>query len=105
MILMLLVCSSFFYLPQLHQYEEQVRENYRREAAARDQLVDMTGLEILQYNTIVSEQTDGEPQFREQLRMQLPEGIDERNVAIGDDYLNQTITVSIPGADPDYMFR
>lgn len=105
MILMLLVCSSFFYLPQLHQYEEQVRENYRREAAARDQLVDMTGLEILQYNTIVSEQSDGEPQFREQLRMQLPEGIDERNVAIGDDYLNQTITVSIPGADPDYMFR
>lgn len=105
MLLMLLVCSAFFYLPQLHVYEERVREEYRKEAMLRDQLSDMTGLELLQYNTITSERADGIQEFREQLRMQLLAGVDEKSVAIGDDYLNQTITVSIPGADADYMFR
>lgn len=104
MILMLLVCSAFFYLPRLHIYEEALREEYREEAAVREQLEKMTGLEILQYNNIVSEKTE-ENEFREQLRLQLPEGIDESAVEIGNDYLTQTVTVAIPGADSDYLLN
>lgn len=105
MLLMLLVCSAFFYLPRLHTYEEALRKEYMEEAATRDQLTSMTGLEILQYNNIRSEDAKEEVSFREQLRIALPEGLTEDEITVEDDYLTQTITVTLPGADNNYMLN
>ena len=105
MILMLLVCSSFFYLPQLHVYEEELRRQYTEEAAIRERLTMMTGLEILQYNNLVSERNDEEVVFQEQLRMGLPEDMDPHQVTISDNYLLQTIEIMIPGADGEYLLN
>lgn len=105
MVLMLLVCSSFFYLPRLHLYEEAVRKEYREEAAAREELMRMTGLELLQYNTIVQENAEEEVVFSEQLRLQLPADLGENEVTIENDYLTQTVTVKLPGADADYLYN
>lgn len=105
MLLMLLVCSSFFYLPGLHLYEEELRKEYTEEAAIRERLETMTGLEILQYNNLVSEKNEEEIAFSEQLRIALPEGANEENVAITDDYLLQTVQITLPGGDAEYLLN
>ena len=105
MVLMLLVCSAFFYLPQLHLYEEEIRKQYSEEAAIRERLTTMTGLEILQYNNLVSEKSDEEVAFSEQLRIALPDGTDPEAVEITDNYLLQTIEISIPGTDAEYLLN
>ncbi len=105
MILMLLVCTSFFYLPQLHVYEEELRRQYTEEAAIRERLTSMTGLEILQYYNLVSERNDEEVVFQEQLRMALPDGMDPSQVSITDNYLLQTIEINLPGADEEYLLN
>ena len=110
-VLMLLVCTAFFYLPDLHRYEEGVREEYIREAALRDNirkiddLSELTGIELLTYNNRVSEIKEEEVYFSEQFRLAMPEGTDASEVEIENDYRNHSILIHINGAEEDYMYQ
>ena len=104
-VLMLLVCTAFFYLPDLHVYEEGIRQRYLEEAATRENIRELSGLELLQYNNNVSEIKEEEVYFREQLRVAMPEGVDAAGAVIENDYLNQTVSVHLPGADKEYMYQ
>ena len=103
--LVILVCASFFYLPSLHRYEESVRQQYIEEAALRDNIKEMTGLELLVYNNRVSEIREEEVYFGEQLRIAMPSGTDASSVQIGSDYRAKTVSLYISGADPDYLYQ
>ena len=103
--LLIFVCTSFFYLPSLHTYEESVRQEYLREAAARENITELSGLELLQYNNTVSEIREEEVFFDEQLRIAMPFGHDASEALIVNDPIHKTIELTLPGAEENYMYR
>ncbi len=107
--LMLVVCALFFYLPDLHKYEDKVRQQYLKEAALRDnirRLDELSGLELLQYNNDYPSRTgEEESEFSQQLRLVVPEGVDAEDIEIENNIMHRTLTITFPGATEDYMYR
>lgn len=131
-------CMAVFFLPVLEQRIETFRAGIRRDQQAREEryalLKQMSGLEILEYNTQqVQEQAEKKEQERKesqeepkedaesskekdagekeevivithQMQFELPKGADASNVGIYEDYLNQKIEIRIPGADENYIY-
>lgn len=64
----------------------------------------MSGLQILAYNTEQAEQAE-EAEFEQQLCIELPEGMLLDEVVVENDYVRQIITVQIPGVGPDYFVK
>ena len=66
---------------------------------SRAELEAMDGLELLGYYT------DEDPQdFEEQLRIELPDGVDASDIDIESDIKAAEITISIPTGDEDYFY-
>lgn len=60
----------------------------------------MSGLERLNYYTAKAEETIS---FSQQLRLELPEGVEEKDITIENNYVKQLITIKIPKAENDYF--
>ncbi len=62
----------------------------------------MSGLQILAYNTEQAKETD-EAEFEQQLCIELPEGMTLDEVIIENDYVKQLITIQIPDVASDFF--
>lgn len=90
------ICILLPYFPQLHTWAVEAEEARLAEeefAEAREQMND---LEIL--DTDISEQSS-----EGQLRLKLPEDVDESVVQITNDYVTQTVRIEIPNTDRTYF--
>ena len=61
----------------------------------------MSGLERLNYYTAKAEEE--EVSFSQQLRLELPEGVGEKDIEITSNYVKQLITIKIPKVENDYF--
>ncbi len=124
------ICIAVWFLPALEQRAEAFSASIRRDQQAREEryalLQQMSGLEILEYNTQqVQEQAEKEAEKQEtaqengetgvdekeevivishQMQFELPKGADKSNVNIFQDYVNRKIEIAIPGADENYIY-
>ena len=62
----------------------------------------MSELQMLAYYTKQAEEEE-HIAFRQQLRVELPPGMEEDEVIIKNDYVKQLITIQIPGVEKDYF--
>ena len=67
-------------------------DTYGQEVQNQQQNQQMSGLQMLEYNTEQAEETD-EAEFEQQLCIELPEGMGMEEVLIENDYVKQLITV------------
>ena len=98
----IIVAGTLLFFPQLHIRAEENRELRAQEAIERKE--NMDALEMLQYNTANVDSQEG-ISFDQQLRIALPENVTPEDVSIENDYLTQTITIKIPGADENYLYN
>lgn len=125
------VCIAVWFLPVLEQRVEAFSAGIRRDQQEREEryalLQQMSGLEILEYNTQqVREQAEKQAEKQEaaeekgetvvedeaeevivithQMQFELPKGADDKNVNIYQDYVNRKIEIGIPGADENYIY-
>ena len=96
----IIVAGTLLFFPQLHIRAEENRELRAQEAIERKE--NMDALEMLQYNTANVDSQEG-ISFDQQLRIALPENVTPEHVSVENDYLTQTITIKIPGADENYL--
>ena len=76
---------------------EAVKEYRTKTKAER---LNMTGLELLAYNNKqAKEESEEEPEFDSQLRLELPLGVSGQDLEVAEDYVTQTIDIRIPYAD------
>ena len=69
-----------------------------------DEPLKPAALELLQYYTANVDSQEG-ISFDQQLRIALPENVTPEDVSVENDYLTQTITIKIPGADENYLYN
>lgn len=117
------VCVMVWFLPSIEQSVEAFAEGIIREQRVREEryalLKEMSGLEIMAYNTEqVKEQAvkemeqegkeEVEPEevvvITHQMQLELPSSANKSNVAIVPNYMEQKIEISIPGADENYLY-
>lgn len=77
-------------------------DTYGREAEEGQQNHQMSGLQMLEYNTEQAEEAK-EAEFEQQLCIELPEGMKMEDVLVENDYVKQLITVQIPEVGDDYF--
>lgn len=77
-------------------------DTYGQEVQNQQQNQQMSGLQMLEYNTEQAEESD-EAEFEQQLCIELPEGMGIDEVLINNDYVKQLITVQIPEVGNDYF--
>lgn len=94
--------TALFFLPDIHIRAEEAAV---LRAQKKIQLeAEMTGLEMLDFNTVSAQESGRVDTFPQQLRLQLPKNISEDEIIIDNNYLTQTISITIPGADADYLY-
>ena len=97
-----LAAVGLFYFPDIHlRAEEAVFLREQKKTELEEQ---MSGLEILDYNTSNAKEEGREETFSQQLRLQIPEKVPVTDVTIEDDYVTQTVTITIPQADEEYLY-
>lgn len=97
----LVAVASLFYFPELHIKAEEAAK--RRAQAAEERKEQMNGLQMLQYNTANAKEEE-EASFPQQLRIAVPKEEAADEVKITNDYVTQTLTIQIPGADENYLY-
>lgn len=97
-----LAAVGLFYFPDIRlRAEEAVFLREQKKTELEEQ---MSGLEILDYNTSNAKEEGREETFSQQLRLQIPEKVSVTDVTIEDDYVTQTVTITIPQADEEYLY-
>lgn len=104
----ILVCGTVFRFPRLKAFSElwlEAMEEYNLKATAEE--MNMTGLELLEYNNEKAQEQDEEEKitFDSQLRLELPFGVPGNELQVTQDYLTQTIDIKIPYADSEYFYK
>ncbi len=103
-----LICGSIFRFPQIRSVSQLwVEAMNEYELKTQAEQLNMTGLELLDYNNEqAKEQAKEEPiTFDSQLRLELPLGVSGDELQITQDYVTQTIDIKIPYADSEYFYR
>ena len=95
---------SLVYLPNLYQYEKEKQMERNRQLAMIDELEEMSGLELLNYNNETAESLAEDVNFPQQLRMSLPDDTTEEDVICTTDEMAHTASVFIPNADAQYLY-
>lgn len=75
---------------------------YSNSVVQGGRLEQMSGLQILAYNTEQAEESE-EAEFEQQLCVELPKGMELEDVIVENDYVRQLITVQIPDVPSDYF--
>lgn len=94
--------AALFFLPDLHLRAEEALRLSAQKKLELDS--DMTGIEMLDYNTRNAKESGAMDSFPQQLRIELPGQVKAEDVEIQDDYLTQTVSIAIPGADEEYLY-
>ena len=94
------VLLLLFSLPGLEAKAEAFRNRQQERKVMAEE---MSALEIMQYYTANAEKEE-EVDFPQQLRLTLPEHTQADDIIINNDYRNQMISLTIPGADADYLY-
>ena len=106
MAMSVLVCVLVFYFPKLGNASEElvtaVRDYWTKSRAER---LNMTGLELLEYNNEQAKDEQNSSDFSSQLRLELPLGVTGDNLKVTQDYVTQTIDIRIPYADEEYFYE
>jgi N-acetylmuramoyl-L-alanine amidase len=101
-VLAIITVTALFYLPDMHvRAEEAASQRELKNAELKDK---MNGLEMLNYNTAHAKKSSTEVSFPQQLRLELPERVSKEDISIEDNYVTQTITITIPRADEEYLY-
>ena len=95
-VLTVAVCIGLPFFPQIHTWAVESREERLAEQEYAENQTEMKDLEIVAADT--SEQVHGG-----QLQLKLPEGINGSDIQFTNDYVTQTIKISIPGTDRSYF--
>ncbi len=106
-IISVLVCVSISYFPQLGSTSQALLET-AKEYRIKNQAerLNMTGLELLAYNNEQAKQeSEEEPLFSSQLRLELPLGVAGSDLEVIQNYVTQTIDIRIPYADEEYFYE
>jgi len=103
--IMITLCSAFFcmalwYMPKIHAQEIAGNEE---QAVELDAKAGDTKTDLIQKEDTTEENV--KDSFTQQLRIQLPPGDSQSNVTIKNDYVTQTIDITIPGADENYLYQ
>lgn len=104
----LVICGTIFRFPQLKAVSElwvEAVEEYNLKVTAEQ--MNMTGLELLEYNNEKAKQEEEEENisFDSQLRLELPLGVPGNELQVTQDYVTQTIDIKIPYADAEYFYH
>lgn len=106
MAMSIVVCVLVFYFPKLGSASEEfvvaVREYWSKSQAER---LNMTGLELLEYNNAQAKEEANSSDFSSQLRLELPLGVTGDKLKVTQDYVTQTIDIQIPYADEEYFYE
>lgn len=99
-------CLSVPYFPRIRDASEEMLTafwEYRTKTKA--QRLNMTGLELIEYNNEQAKQEFGEmPSFSSQIRLKLPLGVSGKDVTGRMDYLTRTFELEMPYAGEDYLY-
>lgn len=95
-ILSIIACASFFYLPRLHGISLAFgKEEFKELLLAGGERVGISAIN-----------TDEEKiNFPQQLRVELPAGCDASEVEVEQNYLTQTVELVIPAKSPDFLYE
>lgn len=100
--LAVILAVALFYFPDMHiKAEEAAALKAQKQTELQEK---MTGLEMLDYNTTNAQKNEDTDDFTQQLRLKLPDGVSSSEVTISNSYITQTITITIPKADEDYLY-
>lgn len=102
-VMALVTVTALFYLPDLHLRAEEAA--VLKELKKTQLENEMTGLEILDYNTAALTEENEEQAFTQQLRLKLPPDVSGADVEIENQYLTQTVSIQIPKADENYLYE
>lgn len=97
--LTIVVCTAFYFFPDIHAQAVQVKEERMAEEAAA---VVYTEIDP-QIDLPPDEAIDAEQSMPGQLRIQVPEDLTEADLAIENDYLNQSVYIRFPNGVQDYF--
>lgn len=95
-VLTVAVCIGLPFFPQIHTWAVETREERLAEQEYAENQTEMKDLEIVAADA--SENTHGG-----QLQLRLPDGVDGADIQFTNDYVTQTIRISIPGTDRSYF--
>lgn len=106
MILSVTACISVFYLPRLGIVSEEIIEAYKEyQTKTKEERLNMTGLELLEYNNEQAKKEQTKEEFTSQLRLELPLGVSGNDLKVTQDYVTQTIDIVIPYANSEYFYE
>lgn len=111
----LLSCVAVWFFPvidnSVREFTAQIQKKQTDREARYALLEQMSGLEIMDYNTqkVQEKVEEGkkEPEeirFTGQMKLELPEGVEGDDVKISANYLTQEISIMIPNADKNYLY-
>lgn len=95
MILSVCVCVLFPYLPKLHTWQSDIREQRLAEEEYEESQTQMNDLALREVT--VGDGHEG------QLKIRLPEGVTGNRVTVSNDYVTQTVHVEIPETNQGYF--
>ncbi len=99
--LSLVVCTAFYFFPDIHAHAVQVQEERAAEEAAAAVFTEIDS----QIDPVPDEAVDADQGMPGQLRIQLPEDLNQEDITIENDYLNQTVYVRFPDGIKDYFSK
>ncbi len=91
-----IMCGALFYFPDLHTYAQGWKDEKEEQLQQRSSL-----LSLMQDNTTKQPQTEEE--MLKQLRVQLPEGVALEDVFLSNQYMSQTLVITIPNIGKSYF--
>jgi N-acetylmuramoyl-L-alanine amidase len=103
--LTVVVCITFLLLPKLHENAVLAAENYQEEAYAAEK--EETAVEAAAVQPVVvsapEEIVEADENMEARLKIELPEGVTQKDVTIDNNYLTQTVYIHIPCQSRDYF--
>jgi N-acetylmuramoyl-L-alanine amidase len=92
-LLTIVVCGSLFFFPTLH--EQSVLAAERRQ--------ELGAVQLLTEETNVVDMVEDDSGLRAQIQIELPEGVDEQDLSIENEYVTQTVYIRFAGGPKNYF--
>ncbi len=106
-IVSLAVCGTIFYFPRLNTASEEFLTAVKEyQTKTKAEQLNMTGLEIMEYNNEQArEEAEDALSFPGQIRLQLPLGVEGKDLTVTENYVTRTVDIRIPYAGEDYFYE
>ena len=103
----LAVCGTISYFPRLKTASEDFLTAVKEyQTKTKAEQLNMTGLELMEYNNEqAKEEAEDALSFSGQIRLQLPLGVEEKDLTVTENYVTRTVDIRIPYAGEDYLYE